>query len=181
MDLGLSGKRALVLGGNRGIGFGIAAALAQEGADVAIAARDAAGLSALAEAELRKIAAKGSVTTAELDLSRTDDLCRHSLKAPDRVDLARSTFYSSNTGGRPMAAPPVGSAQDSAQRVPGHGAERDFADRRSPAGHEKREPDAGNRILTVDPRPASSSPSRFLPFPTACARRLSELVEDALG
>ena len=40
MDLGLTGKRALVLGGNRGIGFGIARALAREGADVLIAARD---------------------------------------------------------------------------------------------------------------------------------------------
>ena len=42
MDLGLTGRRALVLGGNRGIGFGIAQALAREGADVAIAARDSA-------------------------------------------------------------------------------------------------------------------------------------------
>ena len=40
MDLGLAGRRALVLGGNRGIGFGIAKALAVEGAKVAIAARD---------------------------------------------------------------------------------------------------------------------------------------------
>jgi len=40
MDLGLKGKRALVLGGNRGIGFGIARELAREGAHVCIAARD---------------------------------------------------------------------------------------------------------------------------------------------
>ena len=52
MDLGLAGKRALVLGGNRGIGFGIAKALADEGADVLIAARDKARLAAAAE-ELR--------------------------------------------------------------------------------------------------------------------------------
>jgi 3-oxoacyl-[acyl-carrier protein] reductase len=44
MDLGLSGKRALVLGGNRGIGFGIAKALAAEGAKVVLAARDRAKL-----------------------------------------------------------------------------------------------------------------------------------------
>src|SRR5438105_3114822 len=48
MDLGLSGKRALVLGGNRGIGFGIARALAAEGARVAIAARDREKLKAAA-------------------------------------------------------------------------------------------------------------------------------------
>ncbi len=40
MDLGLDGKRALVLGGSRGIGRGIAAALASEGASVAIVSRE---------------------------------------------------------------------------------------------------------------------------------------------
>jgi 3-oxoacyl-[acyl-carrier protein] reductase len=40
MDLELKGKRALVTGGSRGIGLAIAHTLADEGADVAIAARD---------------------------------------------------------------------------------------------------------------------------------------------
>jgi NAD(P)-dependent dehydrogenase (short-subunit alcohol dehydrogenase family) len=40
MDLYLSGKRAVVTGGSRGIGFAIADALAAEGAQVAILARD---------------------------------------------------------------------------------------------------------------------------------------------
>ncbi len=43
MDLGLQGKRALVMGGSRGIGRGIAATLAAEGATVAIVSRDQAG------------------------------------------------------------------------------------------------------------------------------------------
>jgi 3-oxoacyl-[acyl-carrier protein] reductase len=49
MDLGLTGKRALVMGGSRGIGRGIAAALAQEGAAVAIVSRDQAALDRTAE------------------------------------------------------------------------------------------------------------------------------------
>ncbi|HEX3592219.1 MAG TPA: SDR family NAD(P)-dependent oxidoreductase [Pseudonocardiaceae bacterium] len=40
MDLHLGGKRAIVTGGSRGIGFAAAAALAAEGADVAIVARN---------------------------------------------------------------------------------------------------------------------------------------------
>jgi 3-oxoacyl-[acyl-carrier protein] reductase len=42
MDLGIAGKRALVLGGNRGLGLGIAEALAAEGVTVAITGRDTA-------------------------------------------------------------------------------------------------------------------------------------------
>lgn len=41
MDLGLRGRAAAVAGASSGLGFAIAAALAAEGADVAIAARDA--------------------------------------------------------------------------------------------------------------------------------------------
>jgi len=44
MDLGLAGKRAIVLGGSRGIGFYVAQELRAEGAAVAICARDQGGV-----------------------------------------------------------------------------------------------------------------------------------------
>jgi 3-oxoacyl-[acyl-carrier protein] reductase len=45
MDLGLAGKKAIITGGSRGIGFAIAQTLIAEGASVAICARDAQGVS----------------------------------------------------------------------------------------------------------------------------------------
>lgn len=44
MDLGLSGKRAIVTGGSKGIGLAIARTLIDEGASVAICARGATGV-----------------------------------------------------------------------------------------------------------------------------------------
>ena len=50
MDLLLSGKRALIVGGSKGIGLAVATALADEGADLVIAARDAVQLESAAAA-----------------------------------------------------------------------------------------------------------------------------------
>ena len=44
MDLGLQGRRAIVMGGSKGIGWYTAKLLAEEGASVAICARDQAGI-----------------------------------------------------------------------------------------------------------------------------------------
>ena len=44
MDLGLTGKKAIVTGASRGIGLAIAQTLADEGVDLAISARGAEGL-----------------------------------------------------------------------------------------------------------------------------------------
>ena len=69
MDLELKGKRALVTGGSRGIGKAVARVLAQEGADVALLARDPATLAAAA-AELatesgRKVIGISADTTSD--------------------------------------------------------------------------------------------------------------------
>jgi NAD(P)-dependent dehydrogenase (short-subunit alcohol dehydrogenase family) len=50
MDLQLAGKRALITGGSRGIGLAAGHALAAEGADVALVARDASRLAAAGDA-----------------------------------------------------------------------------------------------------------------------------------
>ena len=49
MDLGLTGKRAIVLGGSRGIGWYTAQLLQQEGCSVALCARGAEGVAEAAE------------------------------------------------------------------------------------------------------------------------------------
>lgn len=68
MDLGITGRRALVLGGNRGIGHGIAKALVQEGVHVAITGRDAQRMQS-AVAELRARRANAQVQAFGLELS----------------------------------------------------------------------------------------------------------------
>ncbi|MEI9889219.1 MAG: SDR family oxidoreductase [Rhizomicrobium sp.] len=70
MDLGLNGKRALVLGASRGLGRAIAEALAAEGAIVTIVGRDGAGLADAAQAIAASCGAP--VQTHVADLARAD-------------------------------------------------------------------------------------------------------------
>ena len=74
MDLQLKGKRALVTGGSRGIGKAVALVLAQEGAAVAILARDPERLTAaamdLSEATGRKVVPVVANTTDDAQVAR---------------------------------------------------------------------------------------------------------------
>jgi 3-oxoacyl-[acyl-carrier protein] reductase len=78
MDFGLAGKRALVLGGNRGIGQGIARALVREGVHVAITGREVARLEQSAMAlQADGVAASHSgviVMGLSLELGKVDEM-----------------------------------------------------------------------------------------------------------
>ncbi len=66
MDLGLSGKIAVVTGGSRGMGLAIAKRLASEGVHVAICARDASALEAAAEAVFGETGQRPLTMTCDL-------------------------------------------------------------------------------------------------------------------
>ena len=72
MDLELRGKRAVITGGSVGIGLAVADALAAEGVDVALVARDRARV----EREAEALAARHRVRALGVaaDVARADDV-----------------------------------------------------------------------------------------------------------
>ncbi|KRD73099.1 SDR family oxidoreductase [Ensifer sp. Root278] len=96
MDLGIAGKRALVLGGSKGLGRGIAEALASEGVIVALTGRDAA--SAAKVASDIGPSARGYA----LDLSKPDMLDR--LLDRLEADFGAIDILVLNGGGPPASA-----------------------------------------------------------------------------
>ena len=74
MDLGLKGKRVVVTGGTRGIGFAIAEACAEEGAAVSVCARGAEGVAAAVE---RLKTHGGAVHGGACDVGDPDAIARY--------------------------------------------------------------------------------------------------------
>jgi len=111
MDLQLNGKRALVTGGSRGIGKAVARALADEGCDVAIAARDRTRLDDTA-AELR--AATGR-TIFPVEVETGDDASVRSMVAQAREHLGGIDILVNNAakpGGGPGIPPKLADITD---------------------------------------------------------------------
>lgn len=97
MDLGINGKRALVLASSQGLGLGIARSLCMEGADLLLCGRVEDKLAAAA-AEL-SAAGPGKAEYAVVDLSETDAAGR--LHAAAMEKLGGVDILVNNTGGPP--------------------------------------------------------------------------------
>lgn len=69
MDLGLKGKRALITGGSRGIGFGVARLLAAEGCHLHIASRNANDLETAKAAVTREFKVEVQCHASDLGVS----------------------------------------------------------------------------------------------------------------
>ncbi len=95
MDLGLAGKRAIVTGSTKGIGRAIAETLLDEGASVAICARDADGVAAAVD----ELGARGTVWGSAVDAADGDSLRAFVAGAVEA--LGGLDIYVHNTSGKP--------------------------------------------------------------------------------
>ena len=95
MDLGLSGKRALITGATKGIGRAIAETLLAEGASVAICARTAADV----DAAVAEMSSKGKVVGGTVDAADADSL--RAWVASSAEQLGGIDIFVHNTSGKP--------------------------------------------------------------------------------
>nr|WP_316653338.1 SDR family oxidoreductase [uncultured Gellertiella sp.] len=111
MDLGLTGKRALVLASSRGLGGGIADALVAEGAHVLLTGRNAATLEARAEELTARGPGKADWVVADL----FDAFIVENLTASVAEKLGGLDILVNNSGG-----PPPGSCADMSAETLSH-------------------------------------------------------------
>ncbi|OYX43162.1 MAG: 3-oxoacyl-ACP reductase [Rhodobacterales bacterium 32-67-9] len=97
MDLGLKGKRALVMSSSRGLGLGIARVLAEEGADVLLSGRSEDKLVAAAGA----INAKGQGRAHWVACDLASDDAADTLARAVAEKLGAADILVANTGGPP--------------------------------------------------------------------------------
>ncbi len=97
MDLQLAGRRALVLGASRGIGYGIARALVREGCHVVIVGRVADRL----EKARAALAQQGSGTIACAAADLADESAPAALQSAVESQLGQADILVNNGGGPP--------------------------------------------------------------------------------
>ena len=97
MDLGISGKRALVLASSQGLGLGVATKLCEEGANVVLSSRSEKKLAAAAEA----LSANGPGTASYAVADLTEPSAAAGLYAAAQEKLGGVDILVNNTGGPP--------------------------------------------------------------------------------
>jgi len=96
MDLGLAGKKALVTGSTKGIGRAIVETLLDEGASVAICARNAEEV----DAAVAELSSRGTVVGSAVDAADTASL--QAWIASSAEALGGIDIYVHNTSGKPQ-------------------------------------------------------------------------------
>jgi 3-oxoacyl-[acyl-carrier protein] reductase len=108
LDLGLKSRTALVMGGSQGLGLGVARALLEEGASVAISSRSAEGLAAARDGLPTALRDRCHVVAADL----ADPAAPSAIVAGARQALGEVDILVNNSGGPPTGMPSAVSAEE---------------------------------------------------------------------